>query len=253
MYPHSALIGGGTRDYYPNAVAQDLGGPVPPAPRRRILASLASVLRRRKAPSRAPSPLHPSVMSKARKTTRTGIAALLLVPLLAGSAVGDVVTRRDPKDTPGRLDIRRISHGHKDDAVVHTVSMYRRFPSRLLEGRGRALGIFLFNREEERVRIVVVQWRNGRLRAPVFDWEEGRVGTARVSRPNPRTIRVVISESVLGGLGESPGYRWFALTVFKDGGRCKRWCEDTAPNRRPIRHRILEAPPPEDPPEEVAP
>jgi hypothetical protein len=251
MYPHSAMVGGGTRAYYPNAMAQNLGGPVPPAPRRRMFAAVAWVLRRR-APSRSPSPLHPSVMSKAKKSMRAGIAALLVIPLLAGTALGDVVTRRDPKDTPGRLDIRRISHGHAGDgAVVHTISTYRRFPSRLLKGRGGAFGVFLFDPDEERIRLVVVRWRNGRLRAPVFDWDDGRVGTARVSRPNPRTVRLVIPKGALGSLGEAPGYSWFAVSMYRDGGACKHWCEDVAPNRRPIRHVIEAEIPPEEPPEET--
>jgi hypothetical protein len=197
-------------------------------------------------------------MSISRKVIAGAVVTMLALSLVPPAAA-DSISRRDPKDTQGRLDIRRISHGHRgDDAFVHTISTYRRFPSKLLRPSGRAGGVFLLWLADDpsfdgTLRIVLVRWRNGRLRAPIFDfWTDRRVGTARVTRPNRRTIRIVIPKRALGTLGEHPGYYWAATSVYWDRGACSEdGCWDGAPNRRAVRHFIPEETPPEEPPPDV--
>jgi hypothetical protein len=192
-------------------------------------------------------------MTGHRRYLTVAIAGALVLALFAAPAAADVVTRKDPKDTPGRLDIRRVGHGHAgENAVTHTITTYRRFSSRLLIPKRGAFVLVTATPEGEG-RIIVIWWRNGRLRAPIFDMEtERRVGSAKVSRPNRRAVRVTLEISQLGDLGDPARYRWVALSLFRDKGGCKgEGCVDIAPNRGSILHRLPE-PTPEPPPEEVA-
>jgi hypothetical protein len=193
-------------------------------------------------------------MAEHRNFLKGAVAGALVLGLVAGPAAADVVTRKDPKDTLGRLDIRRISHGHAgEDAVTHTITTYGEYSSRLLDWSQRPGGmllLFIDGVDDGWERIVVVRWRDGRLRAPIFD-EDRRVGMAQVTRPNRRTVKVTLQKRQLGDLGDPPQYLWRAISLFRNRGRCKGVfsCLDGAPNGREVRHRLSdisqEAPPAE--------
>jgi hypothetical protein len=171
-------------------------------------------------------------MSVLKRAVVAGLAVSLVLSLGADPAAADSAYRRDPNDTAGRLDIRRIAHGHAgEDEFTHTVKTYQRFRSRLLRPR-RAL-IAMFVETDAAFMCVVVVWRNGSLRAPIFDDCEGRVGTAQVTRPNRRSVRVTLSESDLGGPSV---YLWGGLSYLAGTGGCARECFDET---RPLRH-VLE-------------
>jgi hypothetical protein len=187
-----------------------------------------------------------------RRLALSVIVGTVGLALVQAPAAADVVTRKDPKDTAGRLDIRRVSHGHAGEgAVTHTITTYRRFASRLLRPHGKATGVLQLWIDGDSddgwwARQVVVQWRNGRLRAPIFDAEtQRRVGRAKVTRPNRRSVKVAIKLSHLGDLGESREYFWMAVSDFWNQTRCKSSCWDFAPNHRTIRHRLPAPEPPE--------
>jgi hypothetical protein len=187
-----------------------------------------------------------------RRRTATIVAAALAVSLSPGPAAADFVSRQDPKDPNGRLDIRRVSHGHAgDDAVTHTIGTYRRFTSRLLRPHRRPGGTFVLLMAAPGLadgRIVFLRWRKGSLRAPMFDlMTEEFVGMARVTRPNPRAVRITLTKTQLGVLGDPPGYFWVGLSFYTNRARCREdGCFDVAPNRGLIRHRLPAEPPPEE-------
>jgi hypothetical protein len=52
------------------------------------------------------------------------IAIVLPVLLTSSGAAAHSFTRNDGNDSPGRLDIRSASVGHKNNGVVHTVRTY---------------------------------------------------------------------------------------------------------------------------------
>jgi hypothetical protein len=178
-----------------------------------------------------------------RKLVLATVAGAVAVALVQPPAAADVVIRKDPKDTAGRLDIRRVAHGHDgDDAVTHKITTYRRFPSRVLKRQRTRFEVVIWDRHDRWAGIVFIWWRNGRLQAPIFDLYHGhRIGSAEVTRPNRRTVMVRIK---LTDLGEPPGfYDWKVFSYFKNKGACgQRWrCMDEAPERF-IRHRIPDAP-----------
>jgi hypothetical protein len=195
---------------------------------------------------------------KRRSMTRPGrligaaVVVALAVPLATPPAGADERSRDDPRDAGPRLDIRRVSHGHVgEDEFLHDITMYRRFPSRMFRpgGRGR-LEVFLYEKKNQEdgtlvqmVSRVKLVWRDGRLRGPIFDeLHEGlfpeRIGTARVSRPDRRTVRVVVPRDVLGDLENPPVYIWVVRSRFRDGNRCNPPCWDVAPGWGGVHHRV---------------
>jgi hypothetical protein len=168
-----------------------------------------------------------------------GALLFILVPV---GAQADQVRHRDPRDTRGRLDIRRIAHGHEGGhAVTHSISMYRAFSSRLLQRPSNRLVLWLWESEDDDwVRVIIVRWRDGRLRAPIWG-DDGRVGNARVTRPNRRTVSVAVNLRHLGE-GEQTGYYWGVESFFANRNACRHGCVDRAPNRIPRRHALVDGP-----------
>jgi hypothetical protein len=176
-------------------------------------------------------------LSVLRRVVTGAFAIMLAFTLMGDPAVADTLSRDDPRDTLGRLDIRRVRHGHAgSDEVTHTISTYRRFGSRSLQGRTHfIIDMFLNDGDDER--FIVIFWRNGSLRAPVFRGDLTRAGTARVTRPNRRSVKVTVREMILG---DPSKYAWVALLISHRGAQCsgEEGCHDLAPNHREILHEL---------------
>lgn len=136
----------------------------------------------------------------------------------------------DGNDVSGPLDIKRVTQGHAGSSVTHTLTTFAPFASSLLRQPYGITFQFDTNRSARSFeRFVFVFWANGRLRAAVTT-RTSFVASARVSRPNSRTVKVTVHKNYL----EDRGYRWLAATFFP-GGRGF----DVAPNRGLVAHDML--------------
>jgi len=117
------------------------------------------------------------------------LAALgLLVALApAGPAAADRATHRDPKDTPGKLDIKSVTHAHEKGRLVTIIRTYGKWKVRDLAGANRFL---LFSKAKGKVTKGTMWWKNG-------EWFCTLPGNRRpcsqmpgltVKHPNPRTL-----------------------------------------------------------------
>jgi hypothetical protein len=155
---------------------------------------------------------------------------LLVAALMPRVANADIRTIRDPNDVAGRLDIKSARHGHQGARLVHVVTTFARFTSRSLRGGDSFTFQFDTNANHQTFeRFVSVFWRNGALRAFVSS-RTRFLGRAAVSRPNRRTVRIVVRKNLL----RSPllRYRWIVASFFGTSG------SDVAPNRRLVLHDL---------------
>ena len=160
-----------------------------------------------------------------------GVLAGLAFAAAPSPASADERVILDGNDVAGPLDIRRATQGHAGPrAVTHSVTTFRRFRSSSLRGQNVLTFQFDTNGRPARFeRLVFVVWTNGRLRALVSN-RRRVIGTARVSRPNRRTVRVKVRERLL----DPAGYHWLVASFFRGGF-------DIAPNQRLAFHDL--APP----------
>jgi hypothetical protein len=162
--------------------------------------------------------------------------ALVLVPAVPGMA--DEGFRTDPRDTPGRLDLRRIGHAHRGgDELVHRITTYRRFPSSILTGR-TVIGMVLWDANSAEIWVITIRWRRDALRAIIYHFEDdgnlARSGKAEVSRPNRKTVKVIVSEDQIANPSR---YLWQVFASFRATPRCReeQACFDET---GPLRHRL---------------
>ncbi len=150
------------------------------------------------------------------------VAAGAVFLLASGPAWADTKVVTDGNDVSGPLDIKSASHGHAGKKfLIHTVSMYEPFSSSFLQG-GKSI-TFQFDtsgRSTTFERYVFVSWSGGKLRAFVAN-KTHDIGTASVSRPNARTLRVKIPMRLIK---QDYGYRWMVGSFAGGPGF------DTAPN-----------------------
>ena len=178
---------------------------------------------------------------------RTSLVALVLaltVLVLAPAAVADMRTVEDPRDTPGRLDIRSVTHRHTPDGkLVHRVEMYHRWRNRALRSRYSDIALY-FNTDGDRwvERAVEIDYRDGRLVARMTrerNLEQEVLRRVRVRRVDQRTVKVIFGRHALRRGLES--YRWSANTTYVNNTGDNCWvredvsmiCYDSAPRLRP--------------------
>ena len=203
-----------------------------------------------------------------------------LIGIIVASAIpaaGDNRFVRDPRDTKGRLDVRRLEHGHGPASptgarrVRHIVTMHRGWWKRRLRcGNGPCHGIlnleFSTDRDSDRERLIQVYVRDGRYTARIFAETENcviqtgpceqrteAIGRARVTRPSSRSISVSLPVRKLGQ--DLDLYRWRIQLAFGRRSPCPEHsgespnfagghvCIDYAPQRSPntfswFRHRL---------------
>lgn len=178
-----------------------------------------------------------------------GIALSLLLILAAGPTTADTKARRDGDDL-GRLDIRRLRHGHADKSrLKHSLNMDGTWKNRLLRGRHRYIYFWLSTDAEERFaeRRIVVDYKRGRLVAWMESYEEESdaagiqfLGFISVSRPSRSSVSVRFRRQLLGESVDQ--YSWSALSIYRSPRTlvCRPACDDDAPKGRG-RGRIVHA------------
>ncbi|MGH3112411.1 MAG: fibronectin type III domain-containing protein [Gaiellaceae bacterium] len=156
------------------------------------------------------------------------VVAGLVVAAAPSPASADRRAIVDGNDVAGPLDIRRATQGHAGSrAVTHSVTTFRRFASSFLRGENAFTFHFDTNDRPARFeRFVFVFWANGRLRALVANRTE-IIGTAGVSRPNRRTVKVRVRKTLL----DPAGYHWLVASFFSGGF-------DVAPSQRLAFHDL---------------
>jgi len=184
-----------------------------------------------------------------RALVRAGAITLLTGLLLAGGpATADRLVVADANDTSGRMDIRRVIHGHLDaSTVAHRVATYRRWRSRMLSAKGSGALSLIFSTEGNSCAeaLVIVDLKDGRLRSRIRSYDplgcgrgddsggfgEWRPIPQRPRRDNRRSITVFVPLDMLSKT-ELDQYRWSATTFFlQDGTPCSpHVCGDDAPD-----------------------
>ncbi len=173
------------------------------------------------------------------------VAAMLLAALVLSPTpgVGSQAGRRDPNDTPGRLDIKRIAHGHKSRKVLwRKVAMHSAWGRNALRGDDEIRFMFSTDREDRYDEVhAMVALKNGKLGAWIFPYVEGSdyagVGPStriRFTRPDRRSIKIFFGRGWVDG---EDRYAWSLASSYKDkqSRRCDRWCNDYAPGSSPDR------------------
>ena len=168
----------------------------------------------------------------------TLLTAMLVALFAVGNAYADTRVIADRNDRPGPLDIRSASHAHDGARVVHTISTFSRWRLGVIGRTTSNLFAVEISTDGDPAleRVVLVFSANGRPVAQVFRLPTGTlVGSASVSRPNGRTVRISIPRS---RLGNPSGYRWNAHSQYKAAGACSGFCSDRAPNSSRVLHDI---------------
>ena len=138
-----------------------------------------------------------------------------------------------------------ISHAHSTDTsgaetYVHTVRTFAEWRSRLLRRDATEIDLW-FNLDEDDAaeRVVYIGFQKGQLRAELNEYEDFGDGVTvtfirevPASRPNRRTVSVVLLPKDLGSPTESYGWQASSFYLDPDGPRCKQWygCADWAPS-----------------------
>jgi hypothetical protein len=149
-------------------------------------------------------------------TKRLVIAAIVLC-IADPIALADTRSFEDPKDAPGRVDIKRVTHGHDDGKLVHRIVGYAKI------------------RRGEEPRLNVYATRYGGIGAAYVVSTSGvrnalgkKTGRVRVRRPGPRTVVYRFDERALAN---PRSYKWQACVCIDSDE------QDLAPNRR-VTHNL---------------
>jgi hypothetical protein len=147
--------------------------------------------------------------------------ALGLVLLVAPAAFGSSRTVSDGRDTTQRrIDIKAVSHGHKNGKLKHTVVAYERFKT------SRGPCVTFETNGGGRKDYQVCGYEN------MIDLHQQVTNaTVNIQRPDRRTIVYIFRRKAIGRPGS---YKWFVEEPGPD--ECPN-C-DRAPNSGMVRHNI---------------
>jgi hypothetical protein len=177
------------------------------------------------------------------------LAAFTTVAIFAPAGAG-TGGHSDPNDSLSRLDVSRVSHGHKlsrgerKPRLTHRIKTHDVWRASLLDGRPSSIDIFITTDRDPRVeRRIVIAAARGELRTRMISHSGVVVGRPSVWKPNRRTISLAFGRRTLGRRVTS--YRWYATTTFHrsssencgDAGSVTIICWDRAPDRGYIEHR----------------
>jgi hypothetical protein len=165
---------------------------------------------------------------------RTASIAVILSLLMssAAQAAGSVVVR-DANDVKGLLDIRRLTVGWTDSRVSMAISTYGPWKRRALRAKSNFVRAS-FTGPEDSVKIYDLQIfavkRNGVNRLVAAIVVDGQhVGTARVRKTAPNTVRVSLARSTIEDLGTT--LLFAAGSYYKNKKKsCKKRCVDLSPD-----------------------
>ncbi len=166
------------------------------------------------------------------------VMVMMAVVALNAPAAADPKTKTDGNDVRSPLDIKEVKHGHDGDYLFHKLWTYEAWRSSDLEaGEGEIW--FRFNLpgassdDDDLDRLIIINYRNGQLRAKMYDHENGNHDFLRkvsVNRPGSKSVRIKFKKGQL-----EPGitrYQWQAWTLYEDdlGDLCGTECNDARPN-----------------------
>ena len=137
---------------------------------------------------------------------------------LAPFALADKNTIDDPKDAPGRVDIKSVSAGHDGAKLVHRIVGYARIK------KGEEPGLSVYAGQWDRI-------GGPSYQVSSFGVTNGRgekTGKVKLRRPNKRTVVYRFGK---GAIGNPKSYRWRAC-VCPEGDQ-----QDLAP-KKPATHRL---------------
>jgi hypothetical protein len=152
------------------------------------------------------------------------------------------IARRDGNDAPGRLDLARVEVSHKSERVhAFTITTKQPFSSADIAypDSNFAVSFDLDDRNPSDSRWRYEFWmyasvHRGRLAGSVFNPRSRRYVTRRltVTRPTPRSIRILLPISRIGG---PENYR-FAAWSYSEDRPCTTQdpCVDVVPNHIPL-------------------
>ena len=179
---------------------------------------------------------------------RITVASLLLLSMLMSPAGADSSSTTDPDDTSGRLDIRRLAHGHDGEVNLrHRLRMSNDWSNRALSGIGTEIYIWFSTDTDEYAELRgVIDRHEGRLYAEMEKYDEAEgsadiqsLARIEVTRPSSRAVEISFPRSLLGA--STTHYYWSATAYFISSriSACHEGCQDIAPETGSGRQRIL--------------
>lgn len=148
------------------------------------------------------------------------LAGVMAAPTTSLPAHADAVRIQDPDDSPGRLDIAAVRHGHHltpsgRRLIEHRVRTYEAWGRRTLEPFNSYIRIALRHRPTDQNWMIWISYHEGKLTAQVYEgfeprWEQ--VAELPVRRPNRRTVVVRFPRRLLNGVSR---YDWVARTSYE--------------------------------------
>ena len=179
------------------------------------------------------------------RTLAVVVGVVMSCAWFAAPALADGESVRDARDFGGDVDIKRAAHGHgrNQQTLQHRLRTHDSWKSRRLRYRGKRVDFF-FDIDADRAidRHVTVRYRDGRLRATMYEGKQGSrfLADVKVWRRDQRGLSVSFPRSLFGsGLGS---YRWEAQSRFKScpdfSDMAIKPCYDFAPEHGRVTHRL---------------
>ena len=167
---------------------------------------------------------------------RRASAGLAVAGTLAAMAMPVRAThssQTDPRDTPGRLDLREVDFEHAGRPTWRFVTFGQWTPSAMWDAG--YLVVELDTRGDEAVdRLLVVRSDGRGLVGTLFgvrrDCGQQPLGSVRVGKDGPRRASVRVGLARLGIGSNRTAYLWSAVSSFTGAG-CARTCLDRAPDQ----------------------
>ena len=143
--------------------------------------------------------------------------AVLCVATAVPFALADKKTFSDPKDAPGRVDIKTVKQGHDGTKLVHRIVGY----AKIRKGEEPGLNVYAgkFDRIGASYQVSSFGVTNGRGE---------KTGNATMRRPDSKTV---VYKFKKGAIGNPASYKWQACVCI-EGDR-----QDLAPNK-PATHKL---------------
>ena len=132
-------------------------------------------------------------------------------------ALADKKTFSDPKDAPGRVDIKTVKQGHDGSKLVHRIVGYAKIK------KGEEPGVNVYAGQFDRI--------GASYQVSSFGVTNGRgerTGSVRMRRPDDRTVVYKFGKRAIGN---PASYKWQACVCI-EGDR-----QDLAPNK-PATHKL---------------
>ena len=139
---------------------------------------------------------------------------LLLVTLAATASLafaGTTQTVQDPKDAPGRVDIKSVKVAHDAGKTTFTIGYYAKVK------KGEESGVAVLAGKWDRLGASYLVSSFG-----VTNGQGERTGKSNMTRPNDKTVRYKVSDKSIG----SPASFKYQACVCPEGDR-----QDVAPKR----------------------